>query len=119
MTRCDARRSYPGKPWRPPSLIAARPIPYQPVGIVNPNPRRDRLPRRFERIAGGRMGFVRSSSHFLSVAIAVFAGGRIPRPAGGDGGIRTLDRALQPYNGLANRRLQPLGHISTDTTRRP
>src|SRR5271165_5771225 len=34
------------------------------------------------------------------------------RIAGGDGGIRTLDRALQPYNGLANRRLQPLGHIS-------
>src|ERR1700733_2818822 len=34
------------------------------------------------------------------------------RFAGGDGGIRTLDRALQPYNGLANRRLQPLGHIS-------
>ena len=32
--------------------------------------------------------------------------------AGGDGGIRTLDRALQPYNGLANRRLQPLGHVS-------
>src|SRR5246127_3611633 len=39
-----------------------------------------------------------------------------PKPArakgGGDGGIRTLDRALQPYNGLANRRLQPLGHVS-------
>ena len=34
------------------------------------------------------------------------------RVIGGDGGIRTLDRALQPYNGLANRRLQPLGHIS-------
>jgi hypothetical protein len=34
------------------------------------------------------------------------------RKDGGDGGIRTLDRALQPYNGLANRRLQPLGHIS-------
>jgi hypothetical protein len=34
------------------------------------------------------------------------------RYVGGDGGIRTLDRALQPYNGLANRRLQPLGHIS-------
>src|SRR6185436_20100621 len=32
--------------------------------------------------------------------------------SGGAGGIRTLDRALQPYNGLANRRLQPLGHIS-------
>ena len=37
-----------------------------------------------------------------------------PRRAkgGGAGGIRTLDRALQPYNGLANRRLQPLGHSS-------
>jgi hypothetical protein len=32
--------------------------------------------------------------------------------SGGAGGIRTLDRALQPYNGLANRRLQPLGHSS-------
>lgn len=32
--------------------------------------------------------------------------------AGGDGGIRTLDRPLQAYNGLANRRLQPLGHVS-------
>ena len=36
----------------------------------------------------------------------------IRRATGGDGGIRTLDRALQPYNGLANRRLQPLGHVS-------
>ena len=35
---------------------------------------------------------------------------------GGAGGIRTLDRALQPYNGLANRRLQPLGHISVPQT---
>ena len=34
------------------------------------------------------------------------------RRTGGDGGIRTLDRPLQAYNGLANRRLQPLGHIS-------
>jgi hypothetical protein len=34
--------------------------------------------------------------------------------SGGDGGIRTLDRALQPYNGLANRRLQPLGHSSVE-----
>jgi hypothetical protein len=35
--------------------------------------------------------------------------------SGGAGGIRTLDRALQPYNGLANRRLQPLGHSSIVT----
>ncbi len=27
---------------------------------------------------------------------------------GGDGGIRTLDRALQPYNGLANRNTKGL-----------
>jgi hypothetical protein len=36
----------------------------------------------------------------------------VAKGTGGDGGIRTLDRALQPYNGLANRRLQPLGHVS-------
>src|SRR6185312_14714032 len=32
--------------------------------------------------------------------------------AGGEGGIRTPDRGVSPYNGLANRRLQPLGHLS-------
>ena len=32
--------------------------------------------------------------------------------SGGAGGIRTLDRPLQACNGLANRRLQPLGHSS-------
>ena len=30
----------------------------------------------------------------------------------GEGGIRTPDKAFRPYNGLANRRLQPLGHLS-------
>src|SRR6187399_2739969 len=39
-------------------------------------------------------------------------GGRV----GGAGGIRTLDTALQPYNGLANRRLQPLGHSTIRTS---
>src|SRR5438270_1679722 len=34
------------------------------------------------------------------------------RVAGGEGGIRTPDRSVSPYNGLANRRLQPLGHLS-------
>ena len=33
-------------------------------------------------------------------------------PRDGEGGIRTLDRGFSPYNGLANRRLQPLGHLS-------
>ena len=31
---------------------------------------------------------------------------------GGEAGIRTLGRGLCPYNGLANRRLQPLGHLT-------
>jgi hypothetical protein len=30
----------------------------------------------------------------------------------GAGGIRTLGRILRSYNGLANHRLQPLGHSS-------
>src|SRR5213593_5195809 len=43
---------------------------------------------------------------------------RFPFPASrfpalnGEGGIRTPDRGISPYNGLANRRLQPLGHLS-------
>ena len=32
--------------------------------------------------------------------------------SGGEGGIRTLGTGFSPYNGLANRRLQPLGHLS-------
>ena len=32
--------------------------------------------------------------------------------SGGEGGIRTLGTGVSPYNGLANRRLQPLGHLS-------
>src|SRR6266550_5825530 len=34
------------------------------------------------------------------------------REGNGEGGIRTPDKAFRPYNGLANRRLQPLGHLS-------
>ena len=33
---------------------------------------------------------------------------------GGEAGIRTLGRVLKPYNGLANRRLKPLGHLTAD-----
>ena len=36
---------------------------------------------------------------------------------GGEGGIRTPDRGVSPYNGLANRRLQPLGHLSVGAAR--
>ena len=46
---------------------------------------------------------------------------RQPKPAsvasvlakvGGEAGIRTLGTTLRSYNGLANRRLQPLGHLT-------
>src|SRR6202044_923405 len=39
------------------------------------------------------------------------------RFAGGERGIRTPGRGVSPYNGLANRRLQPLGHLSGVTGR--
>ena len=35
-----------------------------------------------------------------------------PKLTGGEAGIRTLDTGFGPYNGLANRRLQPLGHLT-------
>jgi hypothetical protein len=31
---------------------------------------------------------------------------------GGEGGIRTLGTGVSPYNGLANRRIRPLCHLS-------
>src|SRR2546430_17004276 len=37
----------------------------------------------------------------------------------GEGGIRTPDKAFRPYNGLANRRLQPLGHLSRNRRTSP
>src|SRR6266436_7340819 len=37
---------------------------------------------------------------------------------GGEGGIRTPGRGFSPYNGLANRRLQPLGHLSETNGRK-
>ena len=35
--------------------------------------------------------------------------------AGGEGGIRTLGTGVSPYNGLANRRIRPLCHLSSMT----
>jgi len=34
------------------------------------------------------------------------------RESGGEGGIRTLGTGVSPYNGLANRRIRPLCHLS-------
>src|SRR5207244_11703894 len=36
--------------------------------------------------------------------------------SGGEGGIQTLDTGFSPYNGLANRRLRPLGHLTARTS---
>jgi hypothetical protein len=36
----------------------------------------------------------------------------LSKTSGGERGIRTPGRGVSPYNGLANRRLQPLGHLS-------
>ena len=42
---------------------------------------------------------------------------RVTKVVGGGRGIRTPDRSLSSYNGLANRRLQPLGHPSVGSVR--
>jgi hypothetical protein len=63
-----------------------------------------------ENCAGGITRNMRKRMFLVGV------GCKIAHPArrdGGAGGIRTLDTAFQPYNGLANRRLQPLGHSTT------
>ena len=58
------------------------------------------------RQVGANLGnHTRSNENLFNIKI-------LAKPNGGDAGIRTLDRALQPYNGLANRRLEPLGHVS-------
>ena len=36
----------------------------------------------------------------------------IPESYGGEGGIRTLGTGISQYNGLANRRIRPLCHLS-------
>ncbi len=51
-------------------------------------------------------------THVFRYVLLPMSPGWTQAKGGGAGGIRTLDRALQPYNGLANRRLQPLGHSS-------
>jgi hypothetical protein len=34
------------------------------------------------------------------------------KTSGGEAGIRTLGTGVSPYNGLANRRIRPLCHLS-------
>jgi hypothetical protein len=50
-------------------------------------------------------GRVKTETACLGSFLAIFRMGTTDgeQGLGGDGGIRTLDRALQPYNGLASR----------------
>ena len=64
-----------------------------------------------------RKGSVESSGVLAEVAVKVPPNEKALQTRGlqgfsGEIGIRTLDTGLTPYNGLANRRLQPLGHLS-------
>ena len=63
--------------------------------------RRDGRPERFWQYGGNGPADVKTIN-------------RTGQEIGGEAGIRTLGRSLSPYNGLANRRLQPLGHLTAD-----
>jgi guanine deaminase len=49
---------------------------------------------------------------FLDCAASVGRNSLWFRLSGGEGGIRTLGTGVSPYNGLANRRIRPLCHLS-------
>ena len=78
-------------------IKSANRLPLRPESTSEPDPR--------ERQGGGRWG-IQDNGEYKTKRI------RGELISGGAGGIRTLDRPLQAYNGLANRRLQPLGHSS-------
>ena len=58
-----------------------------------------------------KMSFFGTSNQSLNQKCPSAALGHLKK-GGGEGGIRTLDRGLRPYSGLANRRPQPLGDFS-------
>ena len=62
---------------------------------------------------GGLTTICKSSTKFSTILVK---NPRFCAGFNGETGIRTPDTGLTPYNGLANRRLQPLGHLSKRTT---
>ena len=71
----------------------------------------------FEYRSGGvaTRGSVAARESWLSDVECRRRNGAIPLSTGmenGEGGIRTRGRGVYPYDGLANRCLQPLGHLS-------
>jgi hypothetical protein len=57
---------------------------------------------------------LRSMNSWPSPMLGLDEARRRRAKSGGEAGIRTLGRAFRPYNGLANRRLQPLGHLTAE-----
>jgi hypothetical protein len=74
----------------------------------------------FEKGLGSAVSPVRfqgKTSKFGPFAAILLSSQPRDRLRGGEGGIRTLGTGISPYNGLANRRLQPLGHLSGVVTK--
>ncbi len=61
--------------------------------------RRDGRPDRFWQYGGNGSADVKTIN-------------KSGQESGGEAGIRTLGRDLNPYNGLANRRFRPLSHLT-------
>jgi hypothetical protein len=65
--------------------------------------------------SAGRFAFLRKRGQQSRLTKAPkFSVPAKPLGSNGEGGIRTPGRGISPYNGLANRRLKPLGHLSRD-----
>ncbi len=123
--RSGCRRDPAGVPVRqrramPRSIPAGRPSSGDFDGIALPARANDAIARLHEGCrscdAIFRGGCTSGSERRASLAARDPRGVRgssgLHGKAGGGRGIRTPDRGLSPYNGLANRRLQPLGHPS-------
>src|SRR3954470_21111254 len=70
-----------------------------------------RIERRAGRLRATRFGATAVASASDSPAWTKLGAKRRAK-SGGEAGIRTLGTTLRSYNGLANRRLQPLGHLT-------
>src|SRR4051812_12008250 len=71
----------------------------------------DRIDRRAVRLRATRFGETDFASASDSPAWTKLGAKRRAK-SGGEAGIRTLGTTLRSYNGLANRRLRPLGHLT-------
>jgi hypothetical protein len=63
-------------------------------------------------LPGGERGILRHARSAVGLTGSTPPFIKLSMLPGGERGIRTPDTAFGPYNDLANRRLQPLGHLS-------